>query len=162
MKRLTTAHASPDEIRAALEAERGRRAEGPFATGGSGRRMLVLLAERDPYAAEMAEYFLRTEGYDVEVAFSAAEAETHAMDRPPDVAVVELLISGGSGAELCARLKAQTGSRVVAISTLDFEEAALRSGADAFLRKPFDPLELVSTIKDLVGESALVRPAATG
>jgi len=162
VKRLTTAHASPDEIRAAVAAERGRRAEGPFSTARSGRRMLVLLAERDPYAAEMAEYFLRTEGYDVDVAFSAAEAETNAMDRAPDVAVVELLISGGSGAELCARLKAQTGSRVVAISTLDFEEAALRSGADAFLRKPFDPLELVSTIKDLVGESALVRPAATG
>jgi CheY-like chemotaxis protein len=162
VKRLTTAHASPDEIRAAVAAERGRRAEGPFSTGRQGRRMLVLLAERDPYAAEMAEYFLRTEGYDVEVAFSAAEAELHATDRPPDVAVVELLISGGSGAELCARLKAQTTSRVVAISTLDFEEAALRSGADAFLRKPFDPLELVSTIKDLVGESALVRPAATG
>jgi CheY-like chemotaxis protein len=162
VKRLTTAHASPDEIRAAVEDERERRAEGPFATARSGRRMLVLLAERDPYAAEMAEYFLRTEGYDVDVAFSAAEAETNALDRPPDVAVVELLISGGSGAELCARLKAQTGSRVVAISTLDFEEAALRSGADAFLRKPFDPLELVSTIKDLLGESALVRPAVTG
>lgn len=162
VKRLTTANASPAEIRAAVEADRGRRAEGPFATGGSGRRMLVLLAERDPYAAEMAEYFLRTEGYDVEVTFSAAEAELHAINRPPDIAVVELLISGGSGAELCARLKAQTGSLVVAISTLDFEEAAMRSGADAFLRKPFDPFELVSTIKDLVGESALVRPMAAG
>src|SRR4029079_1212056 len=74
VKRLTTAHASPDEIRAAVEAERVRRAEGPFATARSGRRMLVLLAERDPYAAEMAEYFLRTEGYDVDVASSAAEA----------------------------------------------------------------------------------------
>jgi CheY-like chemotaxis protein len=160
VKRLTTAHASPDDIRAAIEADRDRRAQGPFATGGSGRRMLVLLAERDPYAAETAEYFLRTEGFDVEVAFSSGEAEMHATDRPPDVAVVELLISGGAGAELVARLKSQTGGCVVAISSLDFEEAALRSGADAFLRKPLDPLELVSTIKDLLGESALVRPAA--
>jgi CheY-like chemotaxis protein len=160
VKRLTTAHVSPDEIRAAIEADRDRRAQGPFATAGSGRRMLVLLAERDPYAAETAEYFLRTEGFDVEVAFSSGEAEMHATDRPPDVAVVELLISGGAGAELVARLKSQTGGCVVAISSLDFEEAALRSGADAFLRKPIDPLELVSTIKDLLGESALVRPAA--
>ena len=121
--------------------------------------MLVLLAEHDPYAAEMAEYFLRTEGYEVDVAFSTAEAERHAGDRPPDLAIVELLISGGAGAELCARLKAQTGGHIVAVSTLDFEEAALRSGADAFLRKPLDPLELVSTIKDLLGESALFRPA---
>ncbi|HEX5013478.1 MAG TPA: response regulator [Candidatus Limnocylindrales bacterium] len=159
VKRLTTAAATPDEIRAALGAERSRRRTGPFGSGRTGRRMLVLLAEHDPYAAEMSEYFLRTEGYDVDVAFSTVEAETRATAQPPDVAVVELLISGGAGAELCARLKAQTGGRIVAVSTLDFEEAALRSGADAFLRKPLDPLELVSTIKDLLGESALLRPA---
>jgi DNA-binding response OmpR family regulator len=34
----------------------------------------------------------------------------------------------------------------------------MRSGADAFLTKPLDPLMLISTIKDLLGESALVRP----
>jgi CheY-like chemotaxis protein len=159
VKRLTTAGAKPEQIHEALEADRARRRRGPFGAGRAGRRMLVLLAERDPYAAEMAEYFLRTEGFDVDVAFSTAEAESQAGERPPDVAVVELLISGGAGAELCARLKAQTGGRIVAISTLDFEEAALRSGADAFLRKPLDPLELVSTIKDLLGESALLKPA---
>lgn len=159
VKRLTTAGASGEEILGALEIDRSRRRQGPFGAGKAGRRMLVLLAERDPYAAEMAEYFLRTEGFDVDVAFSTGEAESQAAARPPDVAVVELLISGGAGAELCARLKAQTGGRIVAISTLDFEEAALRSGADAFLRKPLDPLVLVSTIKDLLGESALLRPA---
>jgi CheY-like chemotaxis protein len=159
VKRLTTAGKAAAEIRDALAAERSRRQAGPYAVGRSGRRMLVLLAERDPYAAEMAEYFLRTEGYDVDVTFSTAEAESQAAERRPDVAVVELLISGGAGAELCARIKSMTGGRVVAISALDYEEAALRSGADAFLRKPLDPLELVSTIKDLLGESALLRPA---
>ena len=159
VKRLTTAGGSPDEIRTSLESERSRRRQGPFGLGRTGRRMLVLLAEHDPYAAEMAEYFLRTEGYEVDVAFSTTEAEQRAGDRPPDLAIVELLISGGAGPELCARLKAQTGGYIIAVSTLDFEEAALRSGADAFLRKPLDPLELVSTIKDLLGESALFRPA---
>jgi len=159
IKRLTTANATPDDIRAALANERARRGRSPNASGRTGRRMLVLLAEHDPYAAEMSEYFLRTEGYDVDVAFSTVEAEAHASTQPPDVAVVELLISGGAGAELCARLKAQTGGRIVAVSSLDFEEAAFRSGADAFLRKPLDPLELVSTIKDLLGESAMLRPA---
>jgi CheY-like chemotaxis protein len=159
VKRLTTSGAPADQIRDALAAERTRRRAGPYAAGGKGRRMLVLLAERDPYAAEMAEYFLRTEGYDVDVTFSTAEAESHAAERRPDVAIVELLISGGAGAELCARIKSQTCGRVVAISALDYEDAALRSGADAFLRKPLEPLELVSTIKDLLGESAMLRPA---
>jgi len=158
VKRLTTAGEEPEAIRAALAEARAMRKAGPFGIHGSGRRMLILLAERDQYAAEMAEYFLRTEGYDVDVAFTAQEAEGRAADRRPDLSIVELLISGGGGAELCARLKAQTGAAVVAISTLDFEDAALRSGADAFLTKPLDPLALVSTIKDLLGESALVRP----
>jgi CheY-like chemotaxis protein len=161
VKRLTTAGRGPADIRAELVAARDRRRSGPFgAVTVGGRRMLILLAERDPYAAEMAEYFLRTEGYDVDVAFSSREAEDRATERRPDLSVVELLISGGAGAELCARLKSQTGAAVLAISTLDHEEAALRSGADAFLTKPLDPLELVSTIKDLLGESAMLRPRA--
>ncbi len=160
VKRRVTAGGSHDDIRADLEAARQRRRGGPFGATGSDRRLLVLLAERDPYAAEMAEYFLRTEGYDVDVAFSAQEAESRAIERSPDVAVVELLISGGGGAELCARLKAEPGRRVLAISTLDFEDVALRAGADAFLTKPLDPLQLISTIKDLLGESALLRRKA--
>jgi len=158
VKRLTTAGRDREAIGRSLADARALRSASPFGAHGSGRRMLVLLAERDPYAAEMAEYFLRTEGYDVDVAFTAQEAEDRAADRRPDLSVVELLISGGGGAELCARLKEQTGGAVVAISTLDLEDAALRSGADAFLTKPLDPLTLVSTIKDLLGESALVRP----
>ena len=118
--------------------------------------MLILLAERDPYAAEIAEYFLRTEGFDVEVAYSAGEAEDKATALGPDLAVVELLISGGQGAELCARLKAENRA-VLAISSLDFEDAALQAGADAFLVKPYDPLQFVSTVKDLLRESALLR-----
>ena len=157
VKRAITAGQTPDEARDVVAAARQRRRAGPFGAGGSGRKVLVLLAERDPYAAEMAEYFLRTEGYDVEVAFSVPEAESRAGERVPDVSIVDLLISGGAGAELCARLKAQAGSAVVAISTLDLEDAAIRAGADAFLSKPLDPLQLISTIKDLLGESAMLR-----
>lgn len=157
VKRAITAGQTPDEARDVVAAARQRRRAGPFGAGGGGRKVLVLLAERDPYAAEMAEYFLRTEGYDVEVAFSVPEAESRAGERVPDVSIVDLLISGGAGAELCARLKAQAGSAVVAISTLDLEDAAIRAGADAFLSKPLDPLQLISTIKDLLGESAMLR-----
>ena len=65
--------------------------------------------------------------------------------------------------ELCTRLKRRDASSVLAISTLDARDEALAAGADAFLRKPFDPLELVSVVKDLLGASALVsrRPQET-
>ena len=74
-----------------------------------GVTIVVLLAERDRYAAELLEYFLRTEGYDVCVAFDPTLAEQLFAERRPDLSIVELMMSGG-GLELCARL-AGDGSR---------------------------------------------------
>ena len=79
----------------------------------------------------------------------------------PQLAVVELLISGGTGAELCRRLKEGGVPACLAISTLEARDEALGAGADAFLQKPLDPLQLVSTVKDLLGESAFLKGAAS-
>jgi CheY-like chemotaxis protein len=136
----------------AERAEAGR----PPLPDGDGTRLLVLLAERDPVAAELSQFFLRTEGYEVELALAADDAEERWLERRPQVAIVELMISGGRGAELCRRLKELGAGAVLAISTLQARDEALAAGADAFLQKPYDPLELVSTVKDLLGVSALV------
>jgi CheY-like chemotaxis protein len=157
-KRGFVAGKSTEDVRADLAARASK--DRPRETRPIGRRVLVLLAERDRYAAEFSEYFLRTEGYDVEVALSSEEAEATAVALQPELAVVELLISGGAGAELCARLKATTPAAVLAISNLDARDAALRAGADAFLAKPYDALAFVSVVKDLLGESAMVRQSA--
>jgi DNA-binding response OmpR family regulator len=122
-----------------------------------GPRLLILLAERDPYAAEFAEFFLRTEGYEVVLALDASEAERTSQDRRPDLAVVEILISGGTGGELCRRLKEGGVPSCLAISSLQAQEDALAGGADAFLQKPLEPLRFVSTVKDLLGRSAFLR-----
>ncbi|MGH3363771.1 MAG: response regulator [Nocardioidaceae bacterium] len=122
-----------------------------------GPEILVLLAERDPRAADLEEYFLRTEGYHVEVCGSAQEAEAGALALRPDVAVVELTLSGHAGLDLCRRLHEQSGTAVVAISSLDSRDQALAAGAEAFLLKPLDPFALISTIKDLLGASAFLH-----
>ena len=120
-------------------------------------RLLVLLAERDPVAADLAQFFLRTEGYEVHLALAVGDAEERWLESRPQLAIVELMISGGRGAELCRRLKQQDeGGAVLAISVLQARDEALAAGADAFLQKPLDPLEFVSTVKDLLGASALV------
>ncbi len=138
----------------------GEQSEAGQPVRSSGTRLLVLLAERDPVSAELQEFFLRTEGYDVSLAFAVGEAEEHWLESRPQLAIVELMISGGRGAELCRRLKEHDAEAVLAISALEARDEALAAGADAFLQKPFDPLELVSTVKDLLGASALVaRPA---
>ena len=123
---------------------------------GADMRLLVLLAERDPVSADLEQFFLRTEGYEVDVALTVADAEERWLDSQPRLAIVELMISGGQGADLCRRLKQHEAGAVLAISVLEGRDEALAAGADAFLRKPVDPLELVSTVKDLLGSSALV------
>ena len=117
----------------------------------------ILLIERDPYAADLAEYFLRTEGYDVHVARGVVDAERVISEHTIDLVIVDLMIGGGAGLRLCNDL---SGSRrVLAVSALDQRERALAAGADAFIRKPFDSLSLVSAARDLIGTSAIVRDA---
>jgi DNA-binding transcriptional MerR regulator len=117
----------------------------------------ILVVERDPYAAELAEYFLRTEGYDVFVVTTTVDAERVVSEQDVDAAIVDLMIEGGAGVQLCEQLGERV--RVLAVSVLDQRDRALAAGAQAFIRKPFDSLTLVSATRDLIGTSAIVRAA---
>jgi DNA-binding transcriptional MerR regulator len=120
----------------------------------------VLLAERDPYAAEFAEYLLRTEGYAVRIVLDPAAAGEVIRDELPSVLVVDLLISGGAGLALCRTARVNGSVPVLAISAVDQREQALAAGAEAFLLKPLDPLQFMSTVRDLLGTSAYLRQGA--
>jgi DNA-binding response OmpR family regulator len=75
--------------------------------------------------------------------------------------VVEWLLGGGAGRELCRQVKEGGVASCLVVSSLDARDEALALGADAFLLKPLDPLRFVSTVKDLLGRSAyLAVPAA--
>jgi DNA-binding transcriptional MerR regulator len=117
----------------------------------------VLLAERDPYAAEFAEYFLRTEGYVVRIVLDPAAAAEILRDDPPSVLVVDLLIAGGAGLALCRAARDNGSVPVLAVSAVNSRDQALAAGAEAFLVKPLDPLQFVSTVRDLIGTSAYLR-----
>ena len=121
-----------------------------------GVTIVVLLAERDRYAAELFEYFLRTEGYEVCVAFDPDRAEQLWGERRPQLSIVDVMISGG-GLDLCARLARDGDGPVLAMAALDLADEALAVGASAFLAKPVVPLQFVSTVRDLLGSSALTR-----
>jgi len=126
------------------------------APDGHSPRLLILLAEHDPYAAELQEYFLTTEGFEVEVALGDEAARRSFLDSSPSLVVVELLISGGSGFSLCRFFKQHHDVPVVAVSVLECQDRAIEAGADAFLRKPLEPLQFVSTVRDLLGSSAFL------
>jgi DNA-binding transcriptional MerR regulator len=123
--------------------------------------LLVLLAERDLYAAELEEFFLRTEGYDVALVLDADGAERVEEERKPRLVVVEWLLEGGAGRELCRRVKERGVAACLAVSSLDVRDEALALGVDAFLQKPLEALRFVSTVKDLLGRSAYLPAPAT-
>ena len=125
-------------------------------------RLLVLLAESDRYGAERGDVSLRSEGFEVEIAMSAAEAEAKFASHMPALSIVELMISGGVGRELCRRLKRRRGTPLLCVSSLDLSEQALAAGADAFLKKPLEPRQLVSTVRDLLGRDELTLTRAGG
>jgi DNA-binding transcriptional MerR regulator len=122
---------------------------------------LVLLAERDRCAAELVEYLLCAEGYDVALATSAASARDLFASSRPALSVLEVALAGGL--ELCHRLALGGTSPVLAMSSLELADEALSAGASAFLRKPLERLQFVSAVQDLLGSRALIgreRPAA--
>lgn len=121
----------------------------------------ILLAERDPYAAEFAEYFLRTEGYVTTIMLNSNDVTRFLADNRPDLLVVDLMISGGAGLALCRAIRVDHSLPILAVSAIASEDAALEAGADAFLLKPVQPLRFVSTVRDLLGTSAFLRRTAT-
>ena len=121
-------------------------------------RLLILLAESDPYAAEFEEYFLTTEGFEVEVTLGEDAARDAFASAAPAVVIIEVLISGGEGLALCRSFREQNGVAIIVVSAVDVTEQAFDAGADAFLRKPLDPLQLASTVRDLLRSSAFLAP----
>jgi DNA-binding transcriptional MerR regulator len=119
-------------------------------------QLVILLAESDPFAAEFQEYFLKTEGFDVKVALGEDSAREAFAAASPSVVIVEVLISGGTGLELCRFFRQRAEVAVIAVSSMQAQDAAIEAGADAFLLKPLDPLQLVSTVRDLLRSSAFL------
>ena len=78
--------------------------------------MMILLAERDRFAAELCEYFLRTEGYEVRLASSPADAERSFVEDRPSLSVVDLTMPGGL--ELCRHVARDEAAPVLAVSVL--------------------------------------------
>jgi DNA-binding transcriptional MerR regulator len=119
-------------------------------------RPLVLLAERDRVAAAITQAVLRAEGYAVETVFTVADARQRWLDSGAQVAIVELMIAGGQGLDLCRQLRQRGGGSVLAVSGLAARDEALAAGADAFLHKPVDPLALVAAVAELLASHAPV------
>ena len=128
--------------------------------GTDAPRLLVLLAERDPMAAALCDHLLRTEGYDVERALSAADARAkagRARPRPRDRRAADLR-RGRAPARRGARGLGATVPRRLARRRA--RAGARRRGGTRSSRSRSSRSAFVSAVKDLLRRSALVRTRA--
>lgn len=125
----------------------------------------LLLVEDDPALLELLEYRFRNEGYDVRATPDGDEALILASEETPDLVILDWMIEGTSGLEVCRRLRRDKSTAHVPIIMLTAREAeddrirGLDTGADDYLTKPFSPRELMARVAAVMRR---IRPALAG
>jgi DNA-binding response OmpR family regulator len=122
--------------------------------GADDARPTILVVDDEPIVVEVVGRYLRREGFRVVTAHSGPEAWDAALDsqQPPSAIVLDIMLPGMDGLEVCRRLREETLVRApIILLTARAEEAdrirGLGIGADDYVVKPFSPGELVARVK---------------
>ncbi|HEX8402034.1 MAG TPA: phosphate regulon transcriptional regulator PhoB [Allosphingosinicella sp.] len=125
----------------------------------------ILLVEDDAALAELLIYHFTREDFEVQQTPDGEEAMLLAQESPPDLVLLDWMIEGLSGIEVCRRLRRlpDTANVPIIMLTARGEEAdrvrGLETGADDYVTKPFSPRELVARVGAVLRR---VRPALAG
>jgi two-component system, OmpR family, phosphate regulon response regulator PhoB len=134
-------------------------------TGMSPQAPLVLVVEDEPAQREVLAYNLEAEGFRVTSADSGDEALLLVAEERPDLIVLDWMLPGVSGIEICRRLKSRAETRGVPVIMLSArsEEVdrvrGLETGADDYVVKPYSIVELMARVR---GQMRRTRPASQG
>jgi two-component system KDP operon response regulator KdpE len=124
----------------------------------------ILVIDDEPAIGRTLAPILKTQGYSVETAASAAEALRRARQTAFDVALLDLGLPDADGREIIGRLHSLSCRSVIVLSARHQESekvAALDSGADDYLNKPFSVDELLARIRAALRRTQSHRPAQT-
>jgi two-component system, OmpR family, alkaline phosphatase synthesis response regulator PhoP len=125
----------------------------------------ILVVEDEPDIAELIAYNLRREGYAAVVAGTGEAALDSALRSPPDLVILDLMLPGLGGLDVCRRLKrdsATSGVPVVMVTARSQESdvvAGLEIGADDYVTKPFSPRVLVARVRSVLRRTRHGAPA---
>jgi putative two-component system response regulator len=116
----------------------------------------VLIVDDVPANRQLLADLLRRQGYDLDTAATGDDALAAVQQNPPDVILLDVMLPGISGFDVCQRLKSDPATRlipVVLVTSLSEREDKIRginAGADDFLTKSVNPHELVARVRSLV------------
>jgi two-component system alkaline phosphatase synthesis response regulator PhoP len=123
----------------------------------------ILVIEDDPGALRLAQYVLQYEGYEVLTATNGLVGLKKAQSEQPDLVVLDVMLPGVDGFEICHRLRSEPETAQLPILMLSAKAEAvdramgLKVGADDYLIKPTDAAEIVRIVKKLLAEKAKPR-----
>jgi two-component system response regulator MtrA len=110
----------------------------------------ILVVDDDSSLSEMLTIVLRQEGFEPRVVSSGDRAMTAVRDFRPDVVLLDLMLPGKDGVDVCREIRAESGVPIIMLTaksdTVDVV-VGLESGADDYVIKPFKPKELVARIR---------------
>jgi two-component system, OmpR family, alkaline phosphatase synthesis response regulator PhoP len=126
---------------------------------GGARSTRILVVDDEENLVELVQGYLEREGYQVQTAADGAAALARARELLPDLIVLDLMLPGMDGLEVCRRIR-QFSDAYIVMLTARAEEVdkvvGLSVGADDYLTKPFSPRELVARVQ------AMLRRPRTG
>jgi DNA-binding response OmpR family regulator len=117
----------------------------------------VLVVDDDSTVSDVVSRYLEREGFDVEAVENGQQALERAIADPPDLIVLDLMLPGLDGLEVCRRVRAVTPVPIIMLTARGEEDqkvAGLEMGADDYVAKPFSPRELTARVKSVLRRTA--------
>ena len=135
---------------------------GYSAAGKPMARERILVVDDEQNIVELAQMYLEQAGYSVESARDGQEALTRVRHARPALVVLDLMLPGLDGWEVCRRLRAESDVPIIMLTARSDDVdriVGLELGADDYVTKPFNPRELVARVSAVLRRSAgSVRP----
>jgi two-component system response regulator RegX3 len=120
----------------------------------------VLIVEDEPDLADPLAYLLRREGFEVEIAEDGPSALTAFRDRGADIVLLDLMLPGMSGTEVCRQIRTTSRVPIIMLTAKDSEVdivVGLELGADDYVTKPYSARELLARMRAVLRRLAQVE-----
>jgi two-component system response regulator RegX3 len=120
----------------------------------------ILVADDDPGVLDVVAFMLRREGFAVDEEKDGAAALEAARARPYDIVILDVMLPGVSGTEVCRELRAESDVPILMLTARDAESdrvLGLELGADDYVTKPFSSAELLSRVRAILRRRELDR-----